>query len=144
MTMTKTVENILKKISYLETDMEIQKQILYSIPSDNKAEMEKVLKMIAGIKDQVESLLLQIKEIDPDAYSRILQIETAAAEFKKLATEKKFKSITTWQPDKACSLTLKSGETIECLVKALDESGNVTIITFDGNTQDFSKNEIAT
>ncbi len=140
--MTNNVQDILKKISYIETDIEIQKQILFSIPSKEKPEMEKVLKIIAGLKNQVETLRLKIKEIDPDAHSNILMFENAVAEFKRLAKDKEYKSITTWQPDTPCSLTLQSGETIECLIKAADGYGNFTVITFDGNTREFLKNEI--
>ena len=42
MTHPKT-EDLLKKINYIEADLEIQKQILFSIPSANKEEIEKTI-----------------------------------------------------------------------------------------------------
>lgn len=141
--MTQSVQDILRKINYIEADMEIQRQILFSTPSDNKNEMEKVLKIMADLKNQVETLRAKIKKLDPEAHSHILRLEAATAEFKKLATANQFKSVKTWQPNEPCSTTLKSGETLECLVKAENENGDTIIITFDGTTKTFSKTEIA-
>ncbi|MFN2437401.1 MAG: hypothetical protein ABR513_09980, partial [Desulfotignum sp.] len=69
------VENILQKISLIEMDMELHKQILFSIPSDQKDEMEKVMQTIARQKQQVQDLRQKIQRVDQSAYDQILAIE---------------------------------------------------------------------
>ncbi len=68
-------ENLLKKISYIETDMELHKQILVTIPSDRKDDMEQVMHTIASRKQEIRDLRREIKRLDPIAYDRIIAIE---------------------------------------------------------------------
>jgi len=142
MTTPKT-HDLLKKINYLEADIEIQKQVLFSIPSDQKEEMEKTIRIIATQKEEIEVLRQEIKEIDPDEYQRIVVYEKAINEFKQIATEKKFQSIIGRNVNEDCVLQLKDTDDIECLIKACDENGDWTIITMDGKIKHFTENVVA-
>lgn len=48
--MSQHVQELLKRINYIEADMEIQRQILCSIPTADTKEMEKTIKTIAKKK----------------------------------------------------------------------------------------------
>ncbi|SLM29044.1 conserved hypothetical protein [Desulfamplus magnetovallimortis] len=137
-----TTQDILKKINYIEADMEIHRQIIFSIPSDNKQEIENTLRLISQKKDQVAKLRTQIKEIDPEEFERIVRFEEASAKFKKLASEKKFKEIIALSESQECILKLKNNDSLPCLVKAKDESGEWTVLTFDGEIRTYSGDEV--
>ena len=142
--MNARTEEILKKINYIEADMEIQKQILHAIPSDDTDEIEKTLRTIADKKAQVGILRDEIKAIDPEAFEHITKFEKASEQFKKLAAENKFKQIVALGQSQECRVILKEGQqSIECLIKAEDEEGNWTIMTFDGEINHYSKDEIS-
>ncbi len=134
--MSKT-QDLLKKINYIEADIEIQKQILFSIPTEQRAEMEKTVTLIAAKRAEIETLRQQIKEIDPEEFERILIFEKAISEFKLLATTRQFTSITGKNIDESCQLALKDEAAIECLIKACDSLGNWTIITLEGEVRHF-------
>lgn len=136
--MTATVQDILKKINYIEADVEIHKQILFSIPSAEKAAIERTIRLIADKKAEIEGLRLEIKAIAPAEYQRILDLEGAIGEFKALATSKGFVTIIGKTIDESCCLQLKDGNAIDCLVKACDRSGAWTIITLDGRLRHFA------
>ncbi|MCP4023443.1 MAG: hypothetical protein GY729_16480 [Desulfobacteraceae bacterium] len=140
--MSNEIKGILQKINFIETDMELHKQILVSIPSNNKKDMEKVLKKIAEQKKQIEDLKLKIKEIDSDEYNRIIAIETAAQKFKQLSMNKKFVTVNTLNEAGECFIRLKDGTSIECLVTAQEENGDWTVLTLDGETRELSKSEV--
>ncbi|MBF0231691.1 MAG: hypothetical protein HQK65_01455 [Desulfamplus sp.] len=140
--MSLKVQDILKKIAYIEADLEIQKQILFSIPSADKDEMEQVIKIIAEKKKMVNDLLFQIKEVDPLEFDRISKFEKAAAEFKKIAAEKKFSKIVTLNNSEPCTISLTSGKNIDCLVKAKDQTGDWTVFTFDGEIMNISSDDV--
>ncbi|MFH0781952.1 MAG: hypothetical protein V2B20_08370 [Pseudomonadota bacterium] len=137
------VQDLLKKINYIEADIEIQKQILFSIPSDQKAEMEKSVSIIAAKRKEIETLRQEIREIDPAEYERILIFEKAINEFKQLAATRKFSSIIGRNINEACQLALNHDEAAECLIKACDADGNWTIITLDGEIRHFEQAEVA-
>lgn len=137
-----SVQDLLKKINYIEAEVEIQKQILFSIPSDNKEEIQQVIEKIAQAKDEISELRSQIKSISPDEYQKIIKIEETAAAFKKLAAEKKFTTVENMSTTEHCSLKLQNGEEVPCLVKASDEDGNWTVITVDGDLCHFSRDDI--
>ncbi|MBF0203927.1 MAG: hypothetical protein HQK67_06335 [Desulfamplus sp.] len=130
--MSQKVQDILKKITYIEADLEIQKQILFSIPSTNKDEMEQIVRVIAEKKEMVNGLRNRIKEIDPVEFDKIVRFENASAQFRKIAAEKKFSQIFSVNDSNPCNLVLKNGKIIDCLVKAQDQTGEWTILTFDG------------
>ncbi len=141
--MGNAAQDILRKINYIEADMNIQKQILFSIPSAEKQEIEKVLKVIAGQKKEIDRLREEMKTIAPDEYERILTFEKAAQKFKALAAEKQFKEITTFDGTMACTISLKDGTMVDCLVKARDDAGDWTALTLDGRTLTFPSGTIA-
>ena len=142
--MTKpTIQDLLKKINYIEADIEIQKQILYAIPSGQKSEMEKTIGIIAAKKQEIEILRQQIREIDPEEHAKIVALEQAVTEFRKLAASKKFTSITGRNINEQCVLSLADGSAVECLIKACAESGDWTVITLDGELKHFPQAEVA-
>ncbi len=141
--MSQSVQELLKVINYIETDLEIQKQILFSIPSDQKAEMEKVILTIKEKKERIEALRQEIKKIDPDVFDSIIAFEKATMAFKKLNETRTFKTIETLQPGQECTLVLKDNRApLECLVKAQDENGDWAVVTMDGETLEFSQKEV--
>jgi len=142
-TMSQNIQNLLKKINYIEADIEIHKQILFSLSSDSRQEIENTLKIIAGKKEEITLLRQQIETIDPEEFKWIITFEKAANDFKKIATEKKFQSIVSRNVDEKCCLSLTDQTEIECLIKACDENGDWTIITLQGDIQHFDKNVVA-
>lgn len=140
--MSQKVQELLKKINYIEVDLEIQKQILFSVPSANTDEMEQVIKVIAEKKEMVNDLRNQIKSADPVEFDRILRFESAAAEFKKIAAETKFNNVSTFNGGEPCNIEMKNGKTVECLVKAEEQGGNWTVFTFDGKILRISGDDV--
>ncbi|MDD9303178.1 MAG: hypothetical protein HUK40_12890 [Desulfobacter sp.] len=135
--MKERVKGLLQKINFIETDMELQKQILFSIPSDQKDEMKKVMDQLASQKQQILDLREKIKEIDPEEYDRIICLEEASETFKRLASEKKFIVVNTLNEQGQCFVTLNDGTRIDCLVAAKDDTGNWTVLTLDGKAQEY-------
>jgi predicted type IV restriction endonuclease len=137
-----TVQDLLKKINFIEADLEIQKQILFSLPSDQKEEMEQVIRTISEKKEEIEALRLRIKELDPEEFERILHYERAVEQLKILARDKGFKSVVGRTTEQACILKLKNSPGIDCLLKAVDGDGNWTIVTMDGRIMEFPADEV--
>ena len=137
------IQDLLKKINYIEADIEIQKQILFSIPSEQQMEMEKTVAVIAAKKSEIATLRQQIKEIDPQEFERILVFEEVINEFKQLAAARQFTSITGKNITEECVLTLHDSTAVECLVKACDADGNWTIINLEGKIEFFPKNAVS-
>jgi hypothetical protein len=142
MTHPKT-EDLLKKINYIEADVEIHKQILFSIPSAQKAEMEKTITLIAAKKEEIEVLRQELRELDPAEYDRIVIFENAVTEFRKIAAASPFQSIVNRNVNEECALALQNGDEVECLIKACDNEGNWTIITIDGQIKQFPTADVA-
>lgn len=140
--MGQKANNILQKIDFLEKDMELQKQILFSIPEEDKEEAEAVLKTIASLKEQILELKRSIREVDPEAYERVMALEKATAEFKRIAAEKKFVAVATLDQHRECSVTLQDGTVLECLVTAQTENGDWTLLTLDGELMELSADEV--
>jgi len=141
--MNQQVQELLKRINYIEADMEIQRQILCSIPSSDKKEMEKTIQLIAQKKTMVEGLRKEIKDTDPLVFQQIMAFEKATNKFKQLAAEKNFIEIKTPNENEPCNLNIKKGnQTIECLVKAKDESGGYTVINYNGEILEFLNDEV--
>ena len=141
--MSQNTQNILKKINYIEADIEIHKQILFSIHSDNRQEIENTLRIIAGKKEEITQLRNEIHRIDPEGFRQITVFEKAVADFKKIGSEKKFQSITSKNIGEKCTLSLTNAAEVECLIKACDENGDWTIITLEGEIRYFEKKEVA-
>jgi phage gp45-like len=135
--MSAEVKTLLQKINFIESDMELHKQILLSIPSKNKKKMEKVINTIADQKKQINELRLKIKKIDRTEYDKIIAIEQAAETFKQISKNKNFISVSTLNESGECYITLNNGNRINCLVVAKEENGNFTILTIDGETKEY-------
>jgi hypothetical protein len=131
-----TVKGLLQKINFVEADMELHKQILFSIPAENKSEMEKVVDTIAAQKKQICDLRDQIKEVDVDEYNKIIAIEQAAERFRQISKDKKFAQVKTLNEDRECFITFSDGTRLDCLVAAKEENGNWTVLTIEGETKE--------
>ena len=135
--MSITVKGLLQKINFVEADMELHKQIMFSIPPDNKAEIEKAVTTIAALKQQISELRDQIKEIDEEEYNKIIAIEQAAERFRKISESKKFVQVNTLNEERQCFITFNDGTRQDCLVAAKEENGNWTVLTIDGETKEY-------
>jgi hypothetical protein len=131
------IKGVLQKINFIETDMEIHKQILSSIPSEKTGEIKTIIKKIADQKQQIAALKLDIKNIDEAEYNRIIAIEQAAETFRQIAATKKFSKINTLNETGTCFITLNDGTRLDCLVAAREENGNWTVLTLDGETREY-------
>jgi len=140
--MSTTSQDLLKKINYIEADIEIHKQILFSIPSDNRQEIEKTIKTIAEKKEAIVRLRQEIKKIDPEEDKWITIFENAVNDFKKISSKKKFQFIASMNVDEKCSLLLADKSEIPCLIKACEENGDWTIITLEGKISHFKKDHV--
>lgn len=137
-----SIHNLLKKINYLEAEIEIQKQILFSLPEDQRDDMEQCLTKIADFKEQINAHRLHIKDISPDEYERIISIEEGLAAFKKLVSERSIKEIFQLSPDTPCLIECHNGNSYDCLLKACDEDGSWIGLTEDGKILAFEKQEV--
>lgn len=140
--MTQSVEQVLQKINFIEKDIELHKNILVSIPQDQKEEMEKVIRKIIQMKDRVEELKGSIAELDPEVHAHIIQLEEGTRKFQALTAERHFAQVITLDQAGECRVDLVDGRQFECLVKALDDKGNWTALTHDGEVLEFSSEEI--
>lgn len=131
------VKGLLQKINFIETDMDLQKQILFSIPTDDKDEIKKVMNTIARQKGEIHELRQKIKEVDEDEYNRIITLEQATEKFRQLSRDKKFVQVNTLNEEGECFVTLNEGSRIDCLVAAKDENGDWTVLTIDGETKEY-------
>ncbi|MCD4674682.1 MAG: hypothetical protein K8S18_01640 [Desulfobacula sp.] len=135
--MSAKIKEILQKINFIEADMDLHKQILLSIPSDNKTEMETIITKIADQKKQINELRLAIKKIDENEYNKIIAIERAAKTFRQIARDKKFVRVNTLNESGVCFITLNDGTRLDCLVAAEEENGNWTVLTLEGETKEY-------
>jgi hypothetical protein len=135
--MSSKVKTLLQQINFIEADMELHKQILVTIPSDNKQEIEKIINKISRQKKEINDLKLMIKKTSPDEYKKIVALEKATEAFKNLSKDKQFISVDTLNETGECFITLNNGIKIDCLVKAKENNGNWTILTIDGETKEY-------
>ena len=135
--MSEKIKGFLQKINFIEADMEVHKQILVSIPSENTSEIKTIVSKIAGQKHQINELRQQIKKIDEDEYNKIIAIEKAARIFRQIAKNKKFVQVNTLNESGVCFITFNDGTRLDCLVTAKEENGNWTVLTLDGETKEY-------
>lgn len=135
--MSSEVKGLLQKINFIETDMELHKQILTSIPSKDSDQMEEVVKKIAAQKNQINDLRKQIQQIDPEEYNKIIAIEKATRDFQQIASNKKLVLVNTLNETGECFITLNDDTRIDCLVAAKEENGNWIVMTVDGETKEY-------
>lgn len=140
--MTNATQNLLKKISYIEAEIEIQKQILHSIPTNEQEEIEKILKNIVEAKKSIGVLRSEIEKIDPKEFQKLTIIEQSVSTFKKISSEKSFSSIESMTFEKECILNYIDGRELKCLVKACDENGDWTVISTEGSLLTIPGNEV--
>ncbi|MBT3387516.1 MAG: hypothetical protein HN417_06260 [Desulfobacula sp.] len=137
--MSENIKGLLQKINFIETDMELHKQILVSIPSEDKSEIKNIISKIADQKNQIHALRQEIKKIDEDEYNKIIAIEKAAQVFRQIARDKKFVQVNTLNESGVCFITFNDGTRLDCLVTAKEENGNWTVLTLDGETKEYPR-----
>ena len=137
--MSENIKGLLQKINFIETDMELHKQILVSIPSEDKSEIKTIISKIADQKNQIHALRQEIKKIDEDEYNKIIAIEKAAQVFRQIARDKKFVQVNTLNESGVCFITFNDGTRLDCLVTAKEENGNWTVLTLDGETKEYPR-----
>ena len=135
--MSAKVKALLQKINFVETDMEMQKQILFSIPTDNMSEIENLINKIADLKKQIADLRQEIKNIDENEYDKIIAIENGTKKFQELSKDKKYIQVNTLNESGECFITLNDGTRINCLVTAKEENGNWTVLTLEGDAKEY-------
>lgn len=140
--MTAKGELILQKISFLEKDIELHKNILASIPAGQEKEMENVIKTIVGLKEKVNGLKASIEKEDPEMFLQVQKLEKGTAKFKELAEQKQFEVVITLDQSRECFLDLSDGSRLECLVKAREKSGDWTVLTFDGEVGFYAAKDV--
>lgn len=133
--MSSTVKTLLQQINFIETDMELHKQILFTVPAEDTAQIESVVKKIAAFKSQVAQLRQEIKAIDENEYDRIIQIETATLAFRQMAEDKEFSRVLTLNESGRCRLSLMDGTGVDCLVAAMEANGDWSVLTVDGEVK---------
>ncbi len=131
------IKTLLQKINFIENDMELHKQILLSIPPENKEEMEITIKKIANQKRQINDLRDEIKKVDKVEYDKIIAIEKGSEKFKQISINKKFVLVNTLNESGECYITLNNDTRIDCLVAAREDNGNWTILTINGETKEY-------
>ena len=135
--MSSEIKGLLQKINFIEADMELHKQILVTLPSDDKNEIKTIISKIADQKQEIDALRQQIKRIDEDEYNRIIAIENAAQAFRQIAKDKKFVQVNTLNESGTCFVTFNDGTRLDCLVKAKEENGNWMVLTLEGETKEY-------
>lgn len=140
--MATQTEQILQKISFLEKDMELHRNILAAIPTGKEDEVEDVLRRIVEIKGKIEGLKHSLAEVDPEMHEQIKKLEKATSAFKKIASERQFQEVVSLDHSHECFLDLVDGRRLECLVKARDLAGNWVVISLEGDTMEFNAGEV--
>ena len=130
--MISQAHEILKKINYLEAEIEIQRQILFSLPGDDRKDMETVVAKIAATKNEITSLRQELQRLAPEEHQRIISIEEALEKFREISQKVEFSEVNNIATSGDTTLQLKDGTTYNCLLKAKDSEGNYTLITLDG------------
>ncbi len=125
----------MQKINFIETDMNLHRQILVSIPSAQTAEIEKTARAIAAMKQQIQDLRMEIKAVDETEYNRIIAIEKGSEKFKEMTQGKKFILVNTLNETGECFVTLADDTRIDCLVAAKEDNGTWTVLTIDGEVK---------
>lgn len=135
--MSAIVKRLLQKINFIETDMDVHRQILMSIPTKDKDQMEAVIQKIAEQKKQIDQLRMEIKKEDEVEYDRLIAIEQGSQKFAQIAVNKKFARVNTLNETGECFITLADDTRIDCLVAAKEENGNWIVLTLDGQTKEY-------
>jgi TolA-binding protein len=132
----------MQQVNSLKIDMNIHKEILASIPEDNKKEIRDTLEKIAKMKEKIEHLKATLRKEDSEGYDLMVKLESATGKFQELSKGKQFKQIFTLEHNGPCAIDLVSGERIDCLVAAVQHSGDWTLITTSGEAREYMKSEV--
>ncbi len=135
--MSAAVKQLLQRINCIEADINLHKQILFSLSPGDSSQMEEILRKIAGYKDQIHELRQEIKNTDKDEYNRIIVLEKAVNDFLKIAEDKRYVRVTTLNETGDCFVELNDGTRLDCLVTAEDDKGNWTVLTLDGEIRQY-------
>ncbi|MCP3921220.1 MAG: hypothetical protein GY714_01410 [Desulfobacterales bacterium] len=136
------VQGLMQKINYTEQDMELQKQILVTIPSKEKDNIKEVIQNIADLKEKINALKLEIKEIDPDEFNGMMAMEKASDRFKEIAKDKKFEFVKTFGNDGDLAIEMADDKIQNCLVVAKEENGNWVVLTMEGEVLELPNESI--
>ena len=140
--MAESVEQVLQKISFIEKDIELHKKILFTLKPEQKAEMEETMKKIVAMNERVDELKSSIAELDPTVHQQILKLEEGTRNFQELARGRDLQTVITLDQVGECRIDLVDGRQFECLVKAIDSSGNWLGLTHEGDVIEFSQEEV--
>ena len=136
------VKTILQKINFIETDMEIHRQILVSIDPQDRDQIRDVVGKIAGMKARIQELKQDILNHDPDEYQAMMKIETAVSQFKEQSRNKTFSRVKTLNETGECRLVLDDGQVMDCLVAAQENNGNWMVLTLEGLTMELASDRV--
>ncbi|HBT97494.1 MAG TPA: hypothetical protein DEB25_07640 [Desulfobulbaceae bacterium] len=136
--MSARLHAVYQKIHLVEHDLELHKQILATIPSGKRDEIEQTIGKIADLKRQLTELKESIAVIDPDEYQRLQKLEGETARFKELAGQRPLKEVYTLDQYRVCALRLADGMEIDCLVAARREDDSWLVLTLAGECREFT------
>ena len=104
--------------------------------------MEEVIRTIAELKKRADDLKRSIEEVDAEVHGRVIKLEKASEEFRKLTASKNLTEVVSLDHHKECLVKLTDGTELECLVKALADDGIWTVLTLDGDVRQFPISEV--
>ena len=136
--MNASLHAVYQKIHFIERDIELHKQILATIASGNRADMEETIGKIAAMKRQLTELKESIAAIDPEEYQKLQKLEAESARFKELAGQTPLKEIYTLDQYRVCALQLTDGSEVDCLVAALCEDNGWLVLTLAGECRELT------
>ena len=140
--MSARLHAVYQKIHFIERDIELHKQILATIPSGNRADIEEVIGKIAAMKRQLAELKESIAVIDPEEYQRLQKLDGEAARFKELAGQTELKEIYTLDQYRVCALRLADGSEVDCLVAARRQDDGWLVLTLAGECRELAATEV--
>ncbi|MDR0477924.1 MAG: hypothetical protein LBH14_08335 [Desulfobulbaceae bacterium] len=140
--MNARLHTVYQKIHFIERDIELHKQILATIPSGNRADLEETISKIAGMKRQLSELKESIAVIDPEEYQRLQKLDGETARFKELARQTPLREIYTLDQYRVCALRLADGSEIDCLVAARRQDDGWLVLTLAGECRQLTAAEV--
>ncbi|MDR3090507.1 MAG: hypothetical protein LBU39_11945 [Desulfobulbaceae bacterium] len=140
--MSARLHAVYQRIHFLERDLELHKQILATIPTGNRRELQDTIGKIADLKRQLAELKDSIAVIDPDEYQRLQKLEGETARFKELAGQSQLREVYTLDQRRVCALLLADGAELDCLVAAKREDGSWLVLSLAGECREFAVAEV--
>lgn len=140
--MIEKVTEVMRRITFLEKDLELRKHILRATPTGDEAQSRETLAIIADIKEKIEACRQEIKALDPEEYHRMIRFEEAAVTFKEHAKGREFVTVIDLNTHHECRIETVEGKGIDCLVKAQDTGGEWLVMTVEGDVILFSPDQV--